>query len=60
LSRLPPLSRAVTERIIHATADFDYATDLVTDEAGSAGPLAGTSTGTAREPGWCWRPGPRR
>jgi precorrin-8X/cobalt-precorrin-8 methylmutase len=32
LSRLPPLSRAVTERIIHATADFDYATDLVTDE----------------------------
>jgi precorrin-8X/cobalt-precorrin-8 methylmutase len=33
LSRLPPLSRAVTERILHATADFDYATDLVTDEA---------------------------
>ena len=33
LSRLPPLSRAVTERIIHATADFDWATDLVTDEA---------------------------
>ena len=24
LSELPPLSRAVTERIIHATADFDY------------------------------------
>jgi precorrin-8X/cobalt-precorrin-8 methylmutase len=33
LSRLPPLSRAVTERVIHATADFDYATDLVCDEA---------------------------
>lgn len=32
LSRLPRLSRAVTEQIIHATADFDYATDLVTDE----------------------------
>jgi precorrin-8X/cobalt-precorrin-8 methylmutase len=33
LSRLPRLSRAVTEQIIHATADFDYATDLVTDES---------------------------
>ena len=33
LSALPPLTRAVTERVIHATADFDYATDLVCDEA---------------------------
>ena len=33
LSRLPPLTRAVTERIIHATADFDYATDLVCNES---------------------------
>jgi precorrin-8X/cobalt-precorrin-8 methylmutase len=32
LSSLPPLTRAVTERIIHATADFDYVTDLVCDE----------------------------
>src|ERR1700746_530132 len=32
LSPLPPLTRAVTERIIHATADFDYVTDLVCDE----------------------------
>jgi len=32
LSRLPRLSRDVTERIIHASADFDYATDLVCDE----------------------------
>jgi precorrin-8X/cobalt-precorrin-8 methylmutase len=32
LSGLPPLSRAVTEHVIHATADFDYATDLVCDE----------------------------
>jgi precorrin-8X/cobalt-precorrin-8 methylmutase len=32
LSRLPPLSRDVTERVIHASADFDYATDLVCDE----------------------------
>ena len=32
LSRLPRFSRDVTERIIHARADFDYATDLVCDE----------------------------
>jgi precorrin-8X/cobalt-precorrin-8 methylmutase len=32
LSHLPPLSRAVTERVIHASADFDYATDLACDE----------------------------
>jgi precorrin-8X/cobalt-precorrin-8 methylmutase len=36
LSELPPLTRAVTERIIHATADFDYVTDLVCDEAALA------------------------
>jgi precorrin-8X/cobalt-precorrin-8 methylmutase len=32
LSMLPPLTRAVTERVIHATADFEYITDLVCDE----------------------------
>jgi precorrin-8X/cobalt-precorrin-8 methylmutase len=32
LSRLAPLSRSVTERVIMASADFDYATDLVCDE----------------------------
>jgi precorrin-8X/cobalt-precorrin-8 methylmutase len=32
LSRLPPLCRRVTERVIVASADFDYATDLVCDE----------------------------
>ena len=40
LSGLPPLSRAVTERIIHATADFDYVTDLVCDEAALAAGVA--------------------
>ena len=39
LSRLPPLSRAVTEHVIHATADFDYATDLVCDETALAAGL---------------------
>jgi precorrin-8X/cobalt-precorrin-8 methylmutase len=33
LSSLPPLSRAVTERVIHASADLTYADDLVLDEA---------------------------
>ncbi|MGH3778455.1 MAG: precorrin-8X methylmutase [Pseudonocardiaceae bacterium] len=29
---LPPVTRAVTERVIHTSADLDYATDLVCDE----------------------------
>lgn len=33
LSGLPPLRRAVAERVIHASADLQYATDLVADEA---------------------------
>ncbi|KIH96942.1 precorrin-8X methylmutase [Streptomonospora alba] len=32
LSAMPPLSRAVAERIIHSSADLDYATDLVIDD----------------------------
>jgi precorrin-8X/cobalt-precorrin-8 methylmutase len=32
LSHLPPLSRAVAERVIHASADLTYAEDLVLDE----------------------------
>lgn len=32
LSTLPPLTRAVTEAVVCATADFDYVTDLVCDE----------------------------
>jgi precorrin-8X/cobalt-precorrin-8 methylmutase len=30
---LPPLSRAVVERVIHSSADLDYLADLVLDEA---------------------------
>jgi precorrin-8X/cobalt-precorrin-8 methylmutase len=33
LSELPPLTRAVTEAVLCATADFDYVTDLACDEA---------------------------
>jgi precorrin-8X/cobalt-precorrin-8 methylmutase len=36
LSALPPLTRTVTEHIIHATADFEYITDLVCDESALA------------------------
>lgn len=32
-STLPPLTRAVVERVIHASADLDYRDDLVCDEA---------------------------
>lgn len=31
-SSLPPLTRAVVERVIHSAADLDYAEDLVLDE----------------------------
>jgi precorrin-8X/cobalt-precorrin-8 methylmutase len=40
LSGLPPLARAVTERVIYATADFDYVTDLVCGEAALAAGLS--------------------
>jgi precorrin-8X/cobalt-precorrin-8 methylmutase len=45
LSHLPPLTLAVTERIIHASADFDYATDLVADEAALAAGVAALRRG---------------
>lgn len=32
LSHLPPITRAVTERVISVSADFGYAADLVCDE----------------------------
>jgi len=40
LSHLPPLTRAVTERVIHASADFDYAADLICDEMALAAGVA--------------------
>jgi len=47
LSRLPPLSRLVTEHIIAASADFDYATDLVCDEQALAAARAELAAGAA-------------
>ena len=45
LTRLAPLSRWVTERVIMATADFDYATDLVCDEQALAAGVAEIAAG---------------
>jgi precorrin-8X/cobalt-precorrin-8 methylmutase len=45
LSRLPKYSRDVTERVIHASADFDYATDLVCDEESLAAAVAAVAAG---------------
>ena len=50
LSDRPPLTRAVTERIIHATADFDYVTDLVCDEMALAAGADGV-LGTGEQAG---------
>lgn len=47
LSRLAPLSRAVTERVIVASADFDYATDLVCDEEALSIAVAKVAAGAA-------------
>ncbi|WP_346533462.1 precorrin-8X methylmutase [Micromonospora sp. DPT] len=45
LRHLPPLSRAVTERVVHASADLGYVTELVCDEAALAGGLAALRAG---------------
>jgi precorrin-8X/cobalt-precorrin-8 methylmutase len=45
LSRLAPLSRAVTEHVIVASADFDYVTDLVCDEAALTAAVAEIAAG---------------
>jgi precorrin-8X/cobalt-precorrin-8 methylmutase len=47
LSRLDPFSRCVTEGVIAASADFDYATDLVCDEQVLAAAVAGLAAGAA-------------
>jgi precorrin-8X/cobalt-precorrin-8 methylmutase len=47
LTHLPPLTRAVTERVIHASADFDYATDLICDESALAAGVAAITRGAA-------------
>jgi precorrin-8X/cobalt-precorrin-8 methylmutase len=47
LTGLPPLSRAVTERVIHVTADFDYVADLVCYEPALAAGLGALRRGAA-------------
>ncbi|MEU8088674.1 precorrin-8X methylmutase [Micromonospora sp. NPDC049101] len=45
LSHLPPLSRAVTERVVHASADLAYVDELVCDEAALESGLAALRAG---------------
>ncbi|MEU8169846.1 precorrin-8X methylmutase [Micromonospora sp. NPDC049004] len=45
LSHLPPLSRAVTERVVHASADLAYVDELVCDEAALERGLAALRAG---------------
>jgi len=45
LSPLPKFSRDVTERVINASADFDYFTDLVCDEESLAEAVAALAAG---------------
>ncbi|WP_018810590.1 precorrin-8X methylmutase [Salinispora pacifica] len=45
LRHLSPLTRAVTERVVHASADLSYVTDLVCDETALAGGLAALRSG---------------
>ncbi|GAA3724955.1 precorrin-8X methylmutase [Salinactinospora qingdaonensis] len=45
LSHMPPFSRAVAERVIHASADLDYATDLVIDDAAVAAAVEALANG---------------
>jgi precorrin-8X/cobalt-precorrin-8 methylmutase len=40
LSHLPPLTRAVVERVVHSSADLGYVDDLVLDEAALEAGLA--------------------
>lgn len=44
-SALPPWRRAVLERVVHASADLDYATDLVCGEAELAAAAAALRAG---------------
>ncbi|MFF4897640.1 precorrin-8X methylmutase [Streptomyces sp. NPDC001068] len=44
-SHLPPLTRAVVERVVHSAADLEYAADLVTDEADLAAAHAALHAG---------------
>jgi precorrin-8X/cobalt-precorrin-8 methylmutase len=45
LSRLPKFSRDVTERVIQASADFEYFTDLICDEESLAEGVAALAAG---------------
>jgi precorrin isomerase len=45
LTALPPFTRAVTERVVHASADLGYVADLVSDEQALAAAAAALEDG---------------
>ena len=45
LAHLPPLSRAVVERVVHSSADLDFVDDLVLDEVALGRGLAALRSG---------------
>jgi precorrin-8X/cobalt-precorrin-8 methylmutase len=47
LSHLGPLSRAVAERVIHASADLDYAESLILDETALEGGISALRRGVS-------------
>ena len=47
LSGFPPLSREVVARVLHASADLDYATDMVVDEAAVLAGIQALRSGAA-------------
>ena len=55
-SPLPPLTRAVVERVIHSSADLDYLDDLVCDEAVLAQRAPRCAPARRSSPTWRWSP----
>ncbi|CAM5503034.1 hypothetical protein SGRIM128S_09646 [Streptomyces griseomycini] len=52
-SHFPPLTRAVVERVVHSSADLDYASDLVMDEGELARAHTALHAGATRSAGCC-------
>ena len=55
-SRLPPLRRAVIERVVHSSADLGYAADLIADEANSSLLTPRCTPARRSSPTWRWSP----
>ena len=53
LSALPPLTRAVTEAVLCATADFDFVMDLMCDETVLAAGVRADCVRWCQSAVWC-------